>query len=112
MPMRLSRRTLLTTAAAAAAPLARVGAATSDAEARLNTWFEDRFQAWLARSPMQQSHLGLKTNLDKWDDISEQRLADDLVLARQDLTELHELFKPETLSAQARLSYRLYEYES
>lgn len=79
---------------------------------RLNGWLETRFDAWLAASPMQQAALGLKTGLDKWDDLSPARFAADKARAEKDLADLRDAFGADDLSTEGRLSYRLYEYES
>ena len=79
---------------------------------RLNGWLETRFEAWLATSPMQQSLLGLKSNFDKWDDLSPARSAEDRRRAEKDLADLRENFAGNNLTPEGRLSYRLYEYES
>ena len=73
---RLSRRHLLVSVAALGAmgTARHVWAGEEDplpATQRLNGWLESRFQFWLGRSPMEQAYLGLKTNADKWDTISE-----------------------------------------
>ena len=81
------------------------------ATTRLNGWLETRFEAWLAASPMQQSALGLKTGADKWDDLGPARFAADRARAEKDLADLRDAFGADTLSAEGRLSYQLYEYE-
>ena len=112
------RRFLLASGAAfASRGLLGGGARAADndltpATTRLNGWLETRFDAWLAASPMQQSALGLKTNADKWDDLAPARFAADLARADKDLTDLRDNFSGDTLSAEGRLSYQLYEYES
>ena len=111
----LSRRRFLatTTALGVAAAAGRFVRATEDdflpSTARLNGWLETRYDFWLARSPMEQSYLGLKTNLDKWDDISDARERDDHDHVQKELSDLRESFRPATLSPEGRLSYRLYE---
>ena len=88
------------------------GADTTPATMRLNGWLETRFDAWLAASPMQQTALGLKTGLDKWDDLTPSRFAADKARAEKDLADLRDAFGADDLSAEGRLSYRLYEFES
>jgi hypothetical protein len=53
------------------------GAETTDVAAveetesdRINAWFEENFQQNVARSPMTQTFLGMKTNYDQWNDNS------------------------------------------
>ncbi len=109
----LTRRHFLaaTTASAALPHVAKAGQAATETD-RLNAWLEERFQTWIARSPMGQGYLGLKTNTDKWDDISEAQADSDLALSKQDLADLRRLFKPAALNDVGRMSYRLYAYES
>lgn len=109
----LSRRSLLGSAVAfsAAAGVRRAFAAQDDlspATARLNGYLESRYDFWLARSPMQQTFLGLKTDLDKWDDLSEARAADDHARIQHELTDLRDNFRPSTLTDEGRLNLRLY----
>ncbi len=109
------RRFLLATGAAFAslgAPAIRAANDPALATMRLNGWLETRFDAWLAASPLQQTALGLKTNLDRWDDLTPQRFAADKARAEKDLADLRDNFGADELSTEGRLSYRLYEYES
>ena len=120
MPFAFPRRRFLLATGATFACLgaslrtAPVRAATdaTPATLRLNGWLETRFDAWLASSPMQQTALGLKTGLDKWDDLSPARFAADRARAEKDLADLRDAFGADDLSPEGRLSYRLYEYES
>ena len=79
---------------------------------RINAFFEDSFQRSVDRSPMYQSQLGIKTDYDKWDDISEASYTRDLAITVQDLATLREEFDFEKLDAQAKISYRLFEQQS
>lgn len=113
------RRFLLATGATFACLGACLGAGrpwaagdATPATMRLNGWLETRFDAWLAASPMQQTALGLKTSLDKWDDLTPSRFAADKARAEKDLADLRDAFGADDLSTEGRLSYRLYEYES
>ena len=74
---------------------------------RLYVFFEDVFQEGLARSPVQQSFLGIKTDYGKWDDISEARAQEDNELTRKYLRRLAK-FDFDALDKQAALSYRLF----
>lgn len=75
---------------------------------RLNAFFESVFERDLARSPMRQSRLGIKTAQDRWDDISEQRAIEDAALVRGDLHALTG-FDVARLDPATRLSHRLFE---
>ncbi len=91
------------------------GAAGDDplpATARLNGWLEARYDFWLARSPMDQAYLGLKTNSDKWDDIGEARQLDDFERVQKELVDLRENFGTTSFTDAGRTSYRLYEFRS
>lgn len=79
---------------------------------QLNAFFEEVFQRDLARSPMRQTYLGVKSEAwAEWDDISDERAREDLELAKADLERLR-TFDPATLNAEDRLSYRLFEYDT
>ena len=84
--------------------------ATSES-ARLNAFFETKFEEALARSPMQQTFLGRKTNYDKWDEPSDENALKELELQRQAVAEMRAEFDVEQLDPQAALSYRLFEYQ-
>ena len=89
-------------------PLAgTAGTGGSDSE-RINAFFERVFERNLARSPIRQSRMGIKTAQDRWDDISEERQLEDIELARGDLREL-EQFDFARLDTATQLSYRLFE---
>jgi uncharacterized protein (DUF885 family) len=78
----------------------------------LNAFFEEVFQRDLARSPMRQTYLGVKSEAwAEWDDISDERAREDHELARADLERLR-TFDPASLDAEDRLSYRLFEYDT
>lgn len=74
----------------------------------LNAFFEAVFQRNLARSPIGESKLGIKTHQDRWDDVSEERALADAELARGDLQSLRR-FDFDQLAPRDQLSYRLFE---
>jgi uncharacterized protein (DUF885 family) len=76
---------------------------------RLNAFFEEVFQRNVARSPIRQARLGIRTNQDKWDDISEAHHAETAALVRGDLEKLRG-FALDRLTPQAQISYRLFEW--
>ena len=78
---------------------------------RLNTWFEEKFNEGISRSPMSATFLGSRENYDKWDDVSPEARAADLDFQRANVAEMRELFDPANLTAQGQLSFRLAEYE-
>ncbi|WP_273241283.1 DUF885 domain-containing protein [Hyphomonas atlantica corrig.] len=79
--------------------------------ARLNQFFEDKFQATLSRNPMYQSYLGVKTDYDKWNDVSDENAVREMEIQRADMEEMKTLFDYDLLDDQAKLSWRLAEYE-
>jgi uncharacterized protein (DUF885 family) len=92
------------------APAAAPVAAAQSEDARLDAFFERAFQARIALSPQSMTSLGLKTDYDKLDDISDAASQRALALQEAQLAEMKAQFDPETLSAQSRLSWRMFEY--
>jgi uncharacterized protein (DUF885 family) len=95
--------------AQAAAPAAAPAEAQSE-DARLNAFFEQAFQERIALSPQQMTSLGLKTDYDKLDDVSDAASARSLALQEAQLARMKAEFDPAKLSTQSRLSWRLFEY--
>ncbi len=79
--------------------------------AALNAWFEERYEDGLARSPMNQTYLGLDSNKALLDDISAMALDEQAALQEAWLTEMRTHFDIDRLEPQTRLSYRLYEFD-
>lgn len=75
---------------------------------KANAFFERVFDASIARSPMFMTQLGMKTDYDKWDDISEAHALEDLVLEVRNLDELKRTINFDLLDDQAKVSYRMY----
>ena len=96
---------------AAVAEASAPAGVTQDESARLNDWFEVKFQETVARSPMTQTYLGIKDDYDKWDDESDAHALEDLELQRAIVAEMNETFDFDALDPQAKLSWRLTEYE-
>ncbi|MBL4853319.1 MAG: DUF885 domain-containing protein [Robiginitomaculum sp.] len=76
----------------------------------LNDWFAARYEEDLARSPMLQTYLGLKTSQDKLDDESQAALDENYAIEQQNITEMRKLFNLDKLDRQGKISYRLFEY--
>ena len=92
--------------AAAAAP-----AAAETEDQRLMTFFEEVFQRNLKDSPTFQSQLGMKgPDYGKWGDFSDAEANRQNELTKQDLARLRGELKYDTLSEQAKVSYRIFEY--
>lgn len=96
-------------ALAQTAPAAPAAAAQSE-DARLNAFFEQAFQARIALSPQSMTALGLKTDYDKLDDVSDAAADRSLALQEAQLAQMKAQFDPAKLSPQARLSWRMFEY--
>ena len=80
----------------------------ADESARANAFFERAFDEAVARSPMTMTQLGLKTDYDKWDDLSEEKALADLQLSLQQLAELKRTINFDALDEQAKVSYRMF----
>lgn len=79
--------------------------AISESE-KANQLFEDIFMENVMRSPMYQAYLGIKTDQDKWDDISPERELEDLEVTKQQLERVKAI-DVEKLDAQTKLSWQL-----
>ncbi len=79
--------------------------------ARLNAFFETKFEESLTRSPMAQTFRGIKTDYDKWDDASEANAVKEMNIQRETVAEMKREFDTANLDAQAALSYRLAIYQ-
>ena len=79
--------------------------------ARLNAFFAAKFDEAVARSPMLQTFRGIKTDYDKWDDVSPAAVLKEMEIQRATVAEMRREFDPATLDTQAALSYRLAEYQ-
>lgn len=116
------RRLLISSAAVlalcAAAPAAMAEGAASAAatiqaqseDARLNAFFEQAFEARVALSPQRMTSLGRKTDQDKLDDVSDAAAERALALQEAQLAQMKAQFDPNKLSAQSRMSWRLFEH--
>lgn len=100
---------------AAASPVTVASSeSTGDVEgesARLNAWFEEQFEEELAFSPIQQTFLGVTENNDQIDDFSIEAQIEQLNWKRDSVAEMRASFDYEQLSANARISYDLWEYQ-
>jgi len=77
---------------------------------RFRAFVDERFDVWVARDPEWQSHLGIKADYGKWDNISPGDDINDLAVAEEDMR-LLKLFDFGALNNQERISYRLFEME-
>lgn len=74
--------------------------------AKANQLFEDIFNAMVKRNPMMQTYLGMKTDYDKWNDLSEEHMLKELEIAKKDLAKVKTLDETK-LDAQTKVSYQL-----
>ncbi len=75
--------------------------------AKANALFEAAFKEQVALSPMSQTYLGMKTNYDKWDDISDAGVATELALTKRQLADMIDNIDYAALTGQTKLSYEL-----
>ncbi len=95
-----------------ASPAAVAASPAEDQAGAINAWFEETWEAEVARSPEQQTFLGRKTNYDQWDDPSDAAAEEEHRILMAKLAEMRATFDPKKLDANARLSYRLFEYSA
>lgn len=96
-----------------------VAAAAKDSDSRIalesakaNLFFDQVFDEAADRSPQFLAQLGIKKDTDKWDDISEARQLENLVLKMQRLAELKRTIRYEWLDAQTQVSHRMFVRET
>lgn len=82
--------------------------ATVDVNSELEVLLDDFFDQWVARSPMRQTRLGIKTDYGKWDSLSEAHVLEDKALSEAQLKQLLAVDKS-LLSPANALNYRLME---
>ncbi|WP_262690549.1 DUF885 domain-containing protein [Kordiimonas aestuarii] len=98
-------------AAAVLLGLSSAHASDQTESGRLNAFFEQVFERDLARDPLLQMHLGADNVSPEWPDLSEARRIENAALVREDLNRLHR-FDYDALDGEAKLSYRLFEYNA
>ena len=89
------------------APVAQVQ--TDDETARINKWFEAKFEEQVAFSPIQQTFLGRKSG--KIDDFSIAEQDRQLAWQRASVAEMKKLFDYSKLSPEAQSSYDIWAYQ-
>ena len=98
------------TALAQAAPAPSADMSIQTEDARLAAFFEQAWQARIALSPQTMTALGIKTDYDKLDDATDAAAERSLALAESQLAQMQAQFDPATVSADSRMSMRLFEY--
>lgn len=97
-----------TAAEAAVAPSAEEVAAET---ARLNEWFDAKFEEQLDFSPISRTFLGDKKDYDKIDDLSEEAQTAQLEWQRQTVEDMKASFDRNKLTAEAKTSYDIWIYQ-
>lgn len=92
-----------------AAPTAEEIAAETE---RLNTWFEDKYEAEVLESPIQLTFLGRDERQGEIDDFSEAALDAQLARSRANVAELKANFDYDKLSPDAKISYDIWVYQA
>jgi uncharacterized protein (DUF885 family) len=80
---------------------------------RLYAWFEELYQADLARSPQTQTYLGMRDDLDaygRWDDVSDAAAQGFNDRRIERLAQLQSNYDFDALDSAARVSYQIFEY--
>lgn len=75
---------------------------------KLNNWLEQQFQKDLEMDPQMQTSMGIKTDYDKWTDISAERDLENKELAEERLAYLNDSIEVDNIKGQDLLSYKLY----
>jgi uncharacterized protein (DUF885 family) len=99
------------TSAIASQPTAVVEDTQPDETARINEWFDTKFEEQLAFSPVFQSILGRKTAYGEIDDLSNEATDKQLAWQRNSVAEMQAEFDRALLSAEAQTSYDIWEYQ-
>ena len=80
--------------------------------AKINTWFEEKFEQELLLSPTKLTNLGRSERQDEIDDYSELAYDKIIALKKSNLTDLQSSFDYALLSGDAKVSYDLWVYMS
>ncbi|HEX5765050.1 MAG TPA: DUF885 domain-containing protein, partial [Woeseiaceae bacterium] len=101
----------ITTPAAEEPKTTSAPGATEAETARLNEWFEARWEEQLDFSPIRKTFLGRKDDYDKIDDLSEAAEDEQLAWRRRTTAEMKESFDYDSLTDEAKMSYDVWVYE-
>lgn len=89
----------------AAEPIAQLDSSAIASQAA-NELFDTIFMEGVNRNPVRQTYLGIKTDYDKWQDLSEENSAKELAFAKQALQRI-QVIEINKLDKQTKLSYQL-----
>ena len=78
---------------------------------KVNSFFQHQFEAYLDRHPMRQTSLGIMTDADKWEDLSDGFSEKELELTKKGLQWLKDSVKVEALNKSTKLSYDLFKQQ-
>lgn len=87
-----------------------VAAPAQSEDARLAAFFEQAFQERIALSPQSMTALGIKRDYGKLDETTDAAAERSLALMERQVAQLNDQFNPQALSAESRMSWRLFEY--
>ena len=91
----------------------QISAEQIDAEtARLNEWFETKYEESLLRSPVALTFQGRPERKGEIDDMSEAALDENIAISRANLAELKANFDYDKLSDDAKVSYDIWVYQA
>lgn len=79
---------------------------TTQASQEANQLFDQIFKEGVNRNPLRQTYLGIKTDYDKWHDLSEENAAIEQAFAKENLARVQAI-DTNNLDAQTKLSHRL-----
>ncbi len=96
----------------AAPATASAQAGTAAADARLNAWFERKYEEQLQSTPMQATMLGRRDGYSELDDMSREGAAKQLAWRLAALAEMKSTFDYDALGAEAKLSWDLFEQQA
>ena len=80
---------------------------TATASEQANALFDTIFKEGVERNPVRQTYLGIKTDYDKWNDISEANAVKELAIAKENLMRIQSI-DVNTLDAQTQISHSLF----
>ena len=80
--------------------------------ARLNAWFEEKYEVEVLTSPIQLTMLGRTERQGEIDDFSEYAMAESLARTKTNLIQLTKQFDYEKLSPDAQISYDIWVYQA
>lgn len=99
-------------AGAASTPVATVSQADIEAEtARLNQWFEKKYEEQLQFSPLQLTFQGRKDRYDQLDDMSEKAALDQVAWQKASVEEMEKTFDYAKLGDEGKFSYDLWKLQ-